>query len=55
MSVALQAEGNPADRNDGSMLDGTETPTTLRVGYILAAVDERPRCCCGLKLSAESG
>lgn len=54
MSVAFQADGNPADTGDASMLDRTVLLPTLRNVYVLATVDVRHQLSCVLQLSAKS-
>lgn len=54
MSVALQADGNPANTSDSSMIYCIGLLLTLREGYVPSALDGRHRGTWISQLSAES-
>lgn len=43
MSAASQADSNTTETSDGSMLDCTDPPSSLGIGYILAIMYKRYR------------
>lgn len=54
MSVARQANGNPADTRKESILDRTDLLPTLRDGFVLPTMDGWHRSSCVIEQSSRS-